>query len=75
MDDQTGRLVDDEEMVILEHDNEGDLLRFGARPHRGRQIDVKDIANRDPVIRVEKRTPSGTFNLTLGDEVLDPRPG
>ena len=45
MDDQPGGLVDHDQMLVLEHDDERDILRFVVR---GRRVGHRDREQRRP---------------------------
>ena len=51
MDDHSRRLVDDQDVVVLEYDVERNLLRFHRPPSGRRHVDQDDFADPRPVAR------------------------
>src|SRR5690606_34375323 len=55
MDDESGGLVDDDQLVVLEDDIEGNVLAFGPGGLRHRHVQLDAIAGFDPVCGVSYR--------------------
>ncbi len=71
-------LVDDDDVLVLEHDIEGDILAFGLRRDGRRHVDCDRIAGSDMISGVAHgggvlRRP-GDRHLAGEDQRLQPRP-
>ena len=71
MDDQTGRLVDDDKMGVLECDIERDILAKRDRRFGLGQIDHDAIARVDPVVGLDYRG-AADGDVTRLDQGLEP---
>ena len=72
MHDEAGRLVDDDEGVVLIDDVERDRLRRGRRGREGGQSELEALARFDPVFWVLYGRPAAC-HLPLLDQSLQPR--
>ncbi len=71
MDHQPRRLVDDDEVVILVSDGEGDILRSRYGIRRGRQVEGKAGTGRDLAGWISDDAPVST-DMALPDQILQP---
>ena len=74
MHDEPGRLVHDQQVVVLVHDLDRDL-RLGARLGGGgrRHHQLQDGPRLDEGVRLDRESPEG--QVAVGDELLDVAPG
>ena len=73
MDDEPGRLVDDQQVVVLVGDHQRDRLAGQLEPDRGGHVQLEDVAGADQDVRLEGRSVVG--QPAVGDQALDVAPG
>ena len=71
MDDQARRLVDDQQMLVLEHDRQRDVLRLVVRGRRLGNRDAQRFLAADLGRRVADRLAAG-FDRAAADQRLQP---
>ena len=74
VDDESRRLVDDDDRIVLIHDIERDLLRPRLGRHRRGNRDVVEIPRFDPPGGVGYRRPAAR-NMAVLDQRLEAGPG
>ena len=72
VDHQPGRFVDDDQVLVLEHHGECDVLALGGGGHRRRQHDDEFFTGFDPLVGVPYRPPAAT-DMAVADQRLNAR--
>ncbi len=72
MDDESGRLVDDQQIVILVDDLEGDRLTCDIEGHDRRDVEDEPVARPDHGVGLDRRPAGG--QPPLDDQLLDEAP-
>ena len=73
VDNETGRLVDDEHVVVFVGYRERDFLGLHLERDRVRDIEIDGLAGHDLLIRLDRKSSDG--DLTVNDQLLNVAPG